>query len=122
MVDRQRLGVEGERAAASFLRWRGYAIVARNYRCRGGEIDLVALERRTVVFVEVKARHGATHGAPLESVPAWKQRRVAAAALHYLARYRLLERVVRFDVVGVWLGPGAPRCELVRDAFDAPAH
>jgi putative endonuclease len=119
VVDRQRIGAEGERAAESFLRRRGYAIVARNFRCRAGEVDLVALERRTVVFVEVKARHGAGHGAPLESVPARKQRRIAAAALHFLALHRLLERAVRFDVVGVWLGAGAPQCELVRDAFTA---
>lgn len=117
MADRQQLGAAGERAAADFLRRHGYALLARNYRCPGGEVDVIALDGGAVVFVEVKARHGAGHGAPLESVPPWKQRRVAAAALHYLTRHALLERDVRFDVVGVWLGGDAPVCELVRDAF-----
>lgn len=111
-------GQRGERLAERHLRAAGYRILARNYRCRLGEVDLVALERGTVVFVEVKARHVGEHGTPLEAVGAAQRRRIARAALHYLARHRLLERPVRFDVVGVWLG-APPRCVLVRGAFEA---
>lgn len=114
---RRAAGQAGERLAEAHLVGAGYVILARNYRCALGEVDLVALDRRTIVFVEVKARHGAAYGAPLEVLSRRQQRRIARAAEHYLARHRLHERVVRFDVVGVWLGGEAPRCELVRDAF-----
>lgn len=116
---RQQAGRTGERAAERHLARAGYAILARNYRCPLGEIDLVALDRRTVVFVEVKARHGAAAGTPLEAVTRRQQRRIVRAARYYLTRHRLLDRLVRFDVVGVWLDAPEPRCELVRGAFDA---
>ena len=122
MTDRrQQAGRAGECAAEHHLVRAGYAILARNYRCPLGEIDLVALDRRTVVFVEVKARHSAAAGAPLEAVTPRQQRRIVRAARHYLARHRLLDRLVRFDVVGVWLDADPPRCELVQAAFDAGA-
>jgi putative endonuclease len=111
-------GLTGERLAERHLVAAGYVILARNYRCPLGEIDLVALDRRTVVFVEVKARHGAGFGAPLEALGGRQRRRIVAAATHYLSRHRLLDRAARFDVVGVWLGD-PPRCELVRGAFAA---
>lgn len=115
---RRLAGITGEHLAERHLRAAGYVILARNYRCRLGEIDLVALDRRTIAFVEVKARHGADFGAPLEALGARQQGRIVAAAAHYLARHRLLDRAARFDVVGVWLGD-PPRCELVRGAFTA---
>lgn len=115
MAAHQPAGWVGERAAERHLTAAGYVVLARNYRCRLGEIDLVALDRRTVVFVEVKARRGA--GAPLEALSRRQQRRIVRAARHYLARHRLLDRLVRFDLVGVWLDDDPPRCELVRGAF-----
>jgi putative endonuclease len=115
---RHAAGRTGERAAEAHLVRAGYRILARNYRCALGEIDLVALDRRTVAFVEVKARRGTAAGAPLEVVTRRQQRRIVRAARHYLARERLLDRFVRFDVVGVWLDHDPPRCELVRGAFD----
>ena len=114
---RQQAGRRGEDAAAQYLERAGYVILARNYRCRVGEIDLVALDGRTVVFVEVKARHGGESGAPLESLRPDQQRRIARAAEHYVARHRLLDRAARFDVVGVDLDGEPPRCTLVRGAF-----
>jgi len=116
---RQRLGAEGERRAEALLRAERYTIVARNYRCPLGEIDLVALDHGTVVFVEVKTRTSAGHGSPLEAVDRRKQRQLQRAAQYYLATHRLVGRDARFDVVGVCWDAGAARCELVRNAFDA---
>ena len=115
---RQQTGRIGERAAERHLAGAGYVILARNYRCPLGEVDLVALERRAVVFVEVKARRGAAAGSPLEAVSDRQRRRIVRAAEHYLGRHGLQDRLVRFDVVGVWLDVDPPRCELVRGAFE----
>ena len=117
--ERQLLGAEGERAAEKFLRRQRYTIVARNYRCSSGEVDLVALDRSTVVFVEVKTRRQAGFGSPLEAVDPRKQRQIQRAAQHYLTENRLHDRDARFDVVGVWWENGEVRCELVKNAFEA---
>ena len=117
--DRQVLGAEGERAAERFLRHQRYAILARNYRCRSGEVDLIALDRSTVVFIEVKTRTQPGLGTPLEAVDRRKQRQIQRAARMYLSENRLHERNARFDVVGVWLEDGRLQCELVKNAFEA---
>lgn len=116
--ERQRLGTEGERAAEKYLRRQRYVIVQRNYRCRAGEVDLVALDGDTVVFVEVKTRTQPGFGSPLEAVDPRKQRQIQRAAQYYLTENRLQDRNARFDVVGVWWEGGEMRCELVRSAFD----
>jgi len=116
--DRQVLGAEGERAAEKFLRRQRYTIVERNYRCRSGEVDLIALDRSTVVFVEVKTRTQRGFGSPLEAVDPRKQRQVQRAAQHYLSEKRLHDRDARFDVVGVWVEKGQVCCELVKNAFE----
>jgi putative endonuclease len=95
------LGQRGEAAAARFLRGRGYRIVARTDRGRLGEIDLVAIDGRTVVFVEVKTRRSHEAGHPADAVDAKKQQRLTRLALTYLKRHDLLECAARFDVVAV---------------------
>ena len=95
------LGQRGEAAAARFLKQRGYAIVARSDRGRLGEIDLVAVDDRTVVFVEVKTRRSQEAGHPAEAVDQDKQRRLTRLALTFLKRHALLESAARFDVVAV---------------------
>ncbi len=115
------LGAVGERAAERFLVRARYVILARNYRCRQGEVDLIALDGCTVVFVEVKARRGPGWGTPIEAVTPFKQRRLVRVAEHFLARHRLAGRAVRFDIVGVRFAAGAAVCELVRGAFSADA-
>jgi putative endonuclease len=117
---RRVLGTDGERAAEDFLRRRRYTIVERNYRCRAGEVDLVALDGATIVFIEVKTRRGAGFGTPLDAVDRRKQRQVCRAAQQFLAENRLQDRDARFDVVGVWWEGGRPMCELVTNAFEAP--
>jgi putative endonuclease len=117
--DRHDLGAAGEQAAEHFLRKKRYVIVARNYRCKVGEVDLVALDRGTLVFVEVKTRRHAGFGAPIEAVDMRKQRQIVRAARHFIAAHRLHDRDARFDVVGVWWDDGRACCELVENAFEA---
>ena len=116
--ERKSLGKTGEDLAERYLKHHGYAVVERNYRCPLGEIDLIAIDKRAVVFVEVKTRRVDTSGAPLEAVNAAKQRRLKRVALHYLNRHRLHDRNVRFDVVGISLGGSPPAVRHVRHAFD----
>src|SRR5262245_54179927 len=98
---RGELGRRGESVAEAFLRARDYTIVARNYRCRAGEIDLVALDGPLLVFVEVRSRRGTMAGTPLESVDLRKQGQVVRAARYFLASRGWGERDARFDVIGV---------------------
>jgi putative endonuclease len=105
-VPTRALGEAGERAAARFLEERGLVILARNLRSRLGEIDLLARDGPTLVFVEVKARRGAPGDPPEAAVDARKRIRLVRLALGYLAARRLGERPCRFDVVGVSLGEG----------------
>jgi putative endonuclease len=116
---RHLLGADGEKVAEEFLRRRRYTIVERNYRCRAGEVDLVALDGDTIVFIEVKTRRSEGFGTPLDAVDLRKQRQVCRAAQQFLVERRLHDRPARFDVVGVWWENGRPMCELVRGAFEA---
>jgi putative endonuclease len=118
--DRQILGTAGEEAAEQFLRRQRYVILARNYRCRFGEVDLVALDGGTLVFIEVKSRRRGTLIGPFDVIDLRKQRQIARAAQHYVARHRLEDRVARFDVVGVWREGNEVACELLKDAFELP--
>ncbi len=115
------LDQRGERAAKRYLRKPGYQIVGRRERGRLGEIDLVAVDGRTIVFVEVKTRRSTVAGRPDEAVEAGKQQRLTRLALAYLKRHDLLECSARFDVVGVtWpAGDRRPTIEHFRNAFEA---
>lgn len=95
------LGSGGERAAADFLIARGYHILERNFRCRGGEVDLIALDGGVLVFVEVKVRRTLSRGAPIEAVTAVKQARVRRAAQEYLTFCGRVFQRIRFDVMSV---------------------
>jgi putative endonuclease len=114
---RRELGARGEEVAARFLEARRYTIVARNFRCRAGEIDLVALDDREVVFVEVRSRRGTRAGTPLESVDPRKQAQVVRVARHFVAARGWTERDARFDVIGVRFDQEPPAVEHVRGAF-----
>ena len=115
---RQLLGARGERRAARYLRRSGYRIVKRNYQCPVGEVDLVALDGDTLVFIEVKTRSG--EGEPAEPVR-WAQRNhLERAAKYFLAQYHLQHKPCRFDVVTInWPAHGQPRIEHFPDAFPA---
>jgi putative endonuclease len=118
---RARLGRAGEALAEVYLRGLGFRILARQHRCRRGEVDLVAEEGDCLCFVEVRARNPGPVG-PLESVTVPKQRRVVRAALDYLVRHRIPvtgARAMRFDVVEVHRSrEGELRAELCRNAFE----
>jgi putative endonuclease len=114
------LGERGEEAAAIHLEALGFRILDRRFRTRAGEIDLVAEEAGTLVFVEVKTRASDRFGSPAEAVDARKRSRLLRAARVYVASRGGTERACRFDVVEVVPGPGdAFRCLLIRDAFEA---
>lgn len=115
--DHLALGARGEALAERYLKRAGFRILARNYRCRYGEIDLVAEEGGCLVFVEVKTRSGAGFGHPLEAVDGRKRGQLTRAARHYLEATGGGERFCRFDVVAVAVG-GEPQLELVRNAFE----
>lgn len=109
-------GLEAESQAARFLEAQGLAIIARNYRTRFGEVDLIAQDGPTLVFVEVRARRSAAFGGALASVDVAKQRRIVSAARHYLGRNRS-EPACRFDVLA-WEGSSAHPA-WVKGAFEA---
>lgn len=114
------LGLRGERAAAKYLKRQGYKIVARSQQAWGGEIDLVAVDGQTVVFVEVKTRQSQQAGQPFEAVDADKQRRLTRLALGWLRHHGLLEYPARFDIVSItWAQAGKPSIEHLRSAFEA---
>ena len=115
---RQSLGKVGEDLACAELQRRGYAILARRYRTRFGEIDIVAREGDTMVFVEVKTRTTSQFGDGAAAVTGGKQRRIGQMALDYLVRRRVPECPCRFDVVSVDLSSPQPVVEVYRDAFD----
>ena len=115
---RMTLGKSGEDLACRELQRRGYAIVARRFRVRGGELDIVARDGQVLVFIEVKTRAGRQFGSAAEAVTFAKQRRLAELANEYVVRHRVSECRCRFDVVSIHFGLGAPQIEIIQNAFD----
>lgn len=114
------LGDRGERAAVRYLKRQGYRVLARQSRSRIGELDIVAMDGSTIVFVEVKTRSSHAAGHPVEAVTPTKQKQLTRAALQWLRSRRLLEHPARFDVVAITWRPGAaPEIEHIRNAFPA---
>jgi putative endonuclease len=114
------LGISGENLACDALLRQGYAILARRYRTRVGEIDIIARDGETLVFVEVKARTSGEFGVPAEAVTWRKQRRIVTMAKWYLSEKRLHGSLCRFDVVTVLSRHGfLPVVEVVKNAFMA---
>ena len=117
-LDRQTLGKQGEDAACAELARRGYAILARRYRTRFGEIDIIARDGDTMVFVEVKARRTKRLGAAAEQIPFRKRRRISAMALDYLAWAGAIHHRCRFDVVAIDnAGSEQAQVRVITDAF-----
>lgn len=115
---KQELGKEGERVAEQYLKKKGYKLIERNYRCAGGELDLIVLDRRVVVFVEVKTRTGQGFGSPIEAVEFHKQRKMIQAAQYFLTEKKLHQRDARFDVIGVSWPGRKPVVEHIENAFE----
>ena len=113
------LGRTGEDLACRELQRRGYAIVARRYRCLAGELDIVARDGQTLVFVEVKTRRGSGFGRAVEAVTAAKKRKISVVAVEYLTRHNAFAHPCRFDVVAITVGAGGTTIDVLQNAFDA---
>lgn len=115
-------GNSGEEIAAAFLSQRGYQILERNFRCKGGEVDIVARDRgedRSLVFVEVKTRRDLSYGVPQLAVTPFKQRQISKAALTWLSKKRLHNCNARFDVIAILLdNNGHHAVEHIINAFE----
>jgi len=111
----------GEEIAAKYLTARGYHILERNFRCKGGEVDIIARDPadKSLVFVEVKARRGLAYGVPQLAVTPFKQRQVSKASLTWLSKNRLLDTNARFDVIAILLHTDAAHgIEHITNAFE----
>ncbi len=121
MNDRKERGDWGENRAALYLRLHGYHIVERNFRCRQGEIDLIARKRDILAFVEVKLRKNAEHGEAKEFVTYAKRRRILTAAQIWLSQHEC-ELQPRFDVIEIYAPDGVrtklPAIRHIEDAFE----
>ena len=116
-LDRAELGRRGEECAVRYLIKKKYRILARNWRDRGGELDVVARDAGTLVFVEVKTRTSDTFALPVESVGYDKQRRLRRLADRYIARNAVADCEVRFDVISIVTRGTKPEIEHLENAF-----
>ena len=117
-MQEKELGKKGEEVALRFLKKNGYKIIEKNYVCKMGEMDIIAREKDTLVFVEVKTRTSMVFGPPQLAVNSTKQMQLSKVALYFLKEKRLEEVKARFDVVAVLLRPRGDEIELIKDAFD----
>jgi putative endonuclease len=112
-------GSKGEELAGKYLKSKGYSILEKNFSLKTGEIDIIARDGDTIVFVEVKTATSTSFGDPLEWVPVQKQRRIIKTSLSYLTRHGLHDSPVRFDVVAI---DPSRNINHVRDAFIPQDH
>lgn len=118
MYNTRFIGKKSEDLAEAFLRKHGCIILAKNFRCKFGEIDIIARQGQETVFVEVKSRSNSNYGFPQESVTKAKQDKIRKVALYYLKVNSLMDRNCRFDVVCIYLSPeGREKIEWIKDAF-----
>jgi len=115
---RQQFGKDSESVAVRHLKKNGYKILQQNYRNKLGEIDIIAKDKQTLVFVEVKARKSAHFGSPKWAVTPKKQRKISKVALYYLKATRQSNVKARFDVVAISSLQNKPRIEIIKNAFD----
>jgi putative endonuclease len=116
--ERHQVGEEGESLAVKFLKENGYKIIEQNYRCKLGEIDIIAKDGGVLAFVEVKARRTDRFGVPKWAVTRRKQRKISMVALYYLKETEQMEEKARFDVVAVRFLPHQQNIEIIKNAFE----
>ncbi len=120
------LGQQGEDLACKFLAYQGIKILARNYRCPHGEIDIVAFDKNTtshfgsncIIFAEVKTRKSDKYTSPASAVNEAKRRKIKKTAAYYLTHHRSGEMSVRYDIVSIVIGMGEPQIEHIQAAFE----
>lgn len=118
-MKRKALGAFGEKVAVAYLKKRGYQIVETNFRCREGEIDIIARDKDYLVFVEVRTRRGSGFGTPEESITAAKKEKLTSLAFVYLQTHRKSPSLWRFDVVAIELDQEGQisRIDLIQNAI-----
>ena len=114
----QKFGEKSENLAVWYLKQNGYKIIEQNYRNRMGEIDIIAREKKTIVFVEVKSRRSIRFGSPKWAVTPKKQRKISMVALYYLKTTKQTDAKARFDVVAIISNRDEPQIEIVKNAFE----
>lgn len=117
-MQKKELGKRGEAIAIRFLKEKGYRILLTNYICKMGEMDIIAQDKDTLVFIEVKTRTSTAFGPPQLAVNSTKQVQLSKVALYFLKERRLEDVKARFDVVAILLKPKEEVIELIKDAFD----
>ena len=115
---RKSLGLQGEDLAASFLEQKGFTIVCRNYRCRSGEIDIIARKKKLLCFIEVKTRRTRRFGLPQEAVTPAKQYKIGRVAQDFLQRHKLENWPARFDVIAVDFSSDGGIIDFIENAFE----
>jgi putative endonuclease len=115
---RQQYGKESESVAVRYLKKNGYKILEQNYRNKIGEIDIIAKDKKTLAFVEVKATRTDSFGSPKWAVTPKKQRKISMVALYYLKATKQNKVKARFDVVAISSSQDNPRIELIKNAFE----
>ena len=120
---RRQQGQHGEQMAVQFLQRQGYRIQQQNYRCQGGEVDIIAWDGPTMVFIEVKTKGQTAFGAPQAMVHGRKQKKIVHVAMVYVQQHQMQEVNIRFDVVAITLLPGSPpEVTHVPGAFTPSSH
>ena len=117
-MQKKELGKKGEEIAIRFLKKKGYRILEKNYVCKMGEMDIIAREKDTLAFIEVKTRTTTAFGPPQLAVNLTKQMQLSKVALYFLKEKKLEDVKARFDVVAILLRPTGEEIELIKDAFD----
>jgi len=112
------LGKKGEEIAVSLLKDNGYKILLKNYKNKLGEIDIIASDKDTICFIEVKTRRSDRFGLPVEAISAFKQRQISKVALFFLKERKLLDKKARFDVVSILYLKDTPQLGLIKNAFE----
>jgi putative endonuclease len=113
------LGERGETVACRFLEVQGYKILEKNYKCKLGEIDVIARRRERLAFVEIKTRTSTQFGTPQEAVDLQKQEKIFKVAQWYLKEKKILKSPIAFDVVAIlWQEGQTPEIRLIADAFE----
>jgi putative endonuclease len=110
-------GQWGERQAGIYLETKGFSIIARNYHCPHGELDIIATKDGAITFVEVKSRQTLKYGRPAEAVTKQKQRKIHACAFYYLQQQRRYYRRMWFDVIEIYLEEGKPILNHIEHCF-----
>ncbi len=117
MKKKQELGKSGEDRAVNFLQQKGFSVIKKNYRTPDGEIDIIAQDGDTIVFVEVKSRRSLSYGAPEAAVDSMKKNQIKKIANQFISHYQLFDRDCRFDIVALYYEGQAVQIKYIPNAF-----